>query len=216
MSSIAAVRQHRPDAAFWPTSSRARPLAPARSPSMPRSSSPASPSSPCSRRSRFFIGPVPITGQTLGVILVGASLGAARGAASLTTYMLRGPGRAARLRRSDRRTRLRAVAVVRIHRRLHLRRLRRRLVRASARGTASRRSRSSASPIASIIPFLFGVPYMAFILSAVMGVDITFVSVMEAGVLPFIAGGLIKAAVAAVAIPLAWRGVRALDARKDG
>src|SRR5690606_39923635 len=38
----------------------------------------------------FFIGPIPITGQTLGVIVVGAALGARRGAASLTTYLLVG------------------------------------------------------------------------------------------------------------------------------
>ena len=38
----------------------------------------------------FFIGPIPITGQTLGVNVVGAALGAKRGAASLTTYMLLG------------------------------------------------------------------------------------------------------------------------------
>src|SRR3954449_12516445 len=34
--------------------------------------------------------PVPITGQTLGVIVVGAALGAWRGAAALTTYMVVG------------------------------------------------------------------------------------------------------------------------------
>jgi len=38
----------------------------------------------------FFIGPIPITGQTLGVILVGAALGSARGAAAMTTYMFVG------------------------------------------------------------------------------------------------------------------------------
>ena len=163
----------------------------------------------------FFIGPVPITGQTLGVILVGASLGAARGAASLTTYMLVGlaglpvfagpiAGPAYVLSPSF-------GFIVGF------------ISGAFVAGWFAQRAwdRKPALAfagfvIASIIPFLFGVPYMAFILSAVMGVDITFVSVMEAGVLPFIAGGLIKAAVAAVAIPLAWRGVRALDARKDG
>jgi biotin transport system substrate-specific component len=34
--------------------------------------------------------PVPVTGQTLGVLLVGASLGAARGAISMVVYMLAG------------------------------------------------------------------------------------------------------------------------------
>lgn len=34
----------------------------------------------------FFIGPIPITGQTIGVLVVGAAVGAA----SMTTYMLAG------------------------------------------------------------------------------------------------------------------------------
>src|SRR6188768_1708965 len=34
--------------------------------------------------------PVPITGQTLGVIVVGAALGSRRGAAAMITYMLVG------------------------------------------------------------------------------------------------------------------------------
>ena len=67
---------------------------------------------------------------------------------------------------------------------------------------------------ASIIPFVFGVPCLAFILSTVLGVDITFASVMEAVVLPFIAGGIIKAAFAALLVPMAGRGVHVLDARK--
>jgi biotin transport system substrate-specific component len=48
-----------------------------------------------------------------------------------------------------------------------------------------------------------------------MGVEITFMSVMEAGVLPFIAGGVIKAAVAAVLIPATWALVRKVDAGKN-
>jgi biotin transport system substrate-specific component len=160
----------------------------------------------------FFIGPVPITGQTLGVILVGASLGAARGAASLTTYMLVGlaglpvfagpvAGPAYVLSPSF-------GFIVGF------------IPAAFVAGWFAQRAWDrkpllafAGFVVASIIPFLVGVPYMAFILSTVMGMDITFASVMEAGVLPFIAGGLIKAAVAAALIPLAWRGVRALDAR---
>ena len=34
--------------------------------------------------------PVPITGQTFGVLLVGATLGSRRGAASLTSYLVLG------------------------------------------------------------------------------------------------------------------------------
>ena len=150
------------------------------------------------------------------MILVGAALGAARGAASLTTYMLvglaglpvfagpiAGPATCCRQAQFGFIVGFISGAFV---------------AGWFAQRAWDRKPRLAFAgfAIASIIPFLFGVPYMAFILSAVMGVDITFVSVIEAGVLPFIAGGLIKAAVAAVAIPLAWRGVRALDARKDG
>lgn len=39
---------------------------------------------------RFHIGPVPITGQTLGVLLVGASYGATLGGATLLSYLLVG------------------------------------------------------------------------------------------------------------------------------
>jgi biotin transport system substrate-specific component len=67
---------------------------------------------------------------------------------------------------------------------------------------------------ASIVPFLIGVPYMALILAAVLGQQVTFASVMEAGVTPFIVPGLIKAAFVALLLPAAWLGVRALDRRK--
>jgi biotin transport system substrate-specific component len=39
---------------------------------------------------RLHFTPVPITGQTLGVLLVGAGLGAARGGASLLLYLVEG------------------------------------------------------------------------------------------------------------------------------
>ncbi|MGC5173204.1 biotin transporter BioY [Microbacterium sp. DT81.1] len=161
----------------------------------------------------FFLGPVPITGQTLGVILVGAALGAKRGAASLTTYMLLGlaglpifagpvAGPAYVLSPSF-------GFIVGF------------IPAAFVAGWFAERAWDRKPVLAfagfaaaSIIPFVFGVPYLAFILSTVLGVDITFASVMEVGVLPFIAGGVIKAAFAALLVPLAWRGVRTLDARK--
>jgi biotin transport system substrate-specific component len=161
----------------------------------------------------FYIGPVPITGQTLGVILVGAALGAARGAASLTTYMLLGlaglpifagpvAGPAYVLSPSF-------GFIVGF------------IPAAFVAGWFAQRAWDrkpvlafTGFVVASIIPFLVGVPYMAFILSAVMGVDITFMSVMEAGVLPFVIGGVIKAALAAVLIPATWVLVRKVDAGK--
>lgn len=160
----------------------------------------------------FWIGPVPITGQTLGVIVVGAALGARRGAAALTTYMLiglaglpvfAGPAAGPAYALSP------SFGFV-----LGF------IPAAFVAGWFAERAWDRKPWLAfigfiaaSIIPFLIGVPYMALILSAVMGVDITFLSVMEAGVFPFIAGGIIKAAVAAVVIPLAWAGVRAVERR---
>ena len=67
---------------------------------------------------------------------------------------------------------------------------------------------------ASIVPFLFGIPYMAFILNVVMGLDYSFWAILEVGLLPFILGGVVKAALAAAIIPGAWALVRKADAAK--
>ena len=68
--------------------------------------------------------------------------------------------------------------------------------------------------IASVVPFLFGVPYLAYILNVVGGAQLTFLQVLEAGVFPFIVGGIIKALIAALLIPAAWALVRKADASK--
>jgi biotin transport system substrate-specific component len=64
------------------------------------------------------------------------------------------------------------------------------------------------------VPFVFGIPYMAIILNAVMGLELSFWQLLEAGLFPFILGGVVKAAIAALVIPGAWAAVRAADARK--
>jgi biotin transport system substrate-specific component len=161
----------------------------------------------------FYIGPVPITGQTLGVILVGAALGAARGAASLTTYMFVGllglpvfagpvAGPAYVLAPSF-------GFILGF------------IPAAFVAGWFAERAWDrkpllafAGFVIASIIPFVIGIPYMAFILATVMDVAITPASVLDAGLIPFIIPGLIKAAFAAVLVPAAWALVRAVDSRK--
>ena len=160
----------------------------------------------------FFIGPVPITGQTLGVIVVGAALGARRGAASLTTYLLIGlaglpvfagpvAGPAYVLSPSF-------GFILGF------------IPAAFAAGWFAERAWDRKPWLAfvgfvaaSIIPFLIGVPYMAFILATVVGVAVTPASVLDAGVWPFLVPGLIKAAFAAVLVPAAWALVRAVDRR---
>ncbi|MDN3496701.1 biotin transporter BioY [Planococcus sp. APC 4015] len=162
----------------------------------------------------FFIGPVPITGQTLGVIVVGAALGARRGAAALTTYMLIGlaglPVFAG------------AVAGPAYVLSPSFGFILGFIPAAFVAGWFAERAWDRKPWLAfigfvaaSIVPFLVGVPYMAVILATVLGADVTVASVMEAGVLPFIVPGLIKAAFAAVLIPGAWLLVRGADSRKS-
>ncbi|MEI3847447.1 MULTISPECIES: biotin transporter BioY [unclassified Microbacterium] len=158
--------------------------------------------------------PVPITGQTLGVIVVGAALGAWRGAAALTTYMLVGlaglpvfAGFTGTLAAVGKPSFGFVIGFI---------------VSAFVAGWFAERAWDRRPALAfigfaaaSIVPFLFGIPYMAFILNVVMGLDYSFAGLLEVGLLPFILGGLIKAALAAAIIPGAWALVRKADASKE-
>lgn len=157
--------------------------------------------------------PVPITGQTLGVIVVGAALGAWRGAAALTTYLLAGlaglpvfagfTGTVAAVAKPSFGFIIGFVFAAFVAGWFAQRAWDRRPVLAFV-GFAA----------ASIVPFLFGIPYMAFILNVVMGLDYSFWAILEVGLLPFILGGVVKAALAAAIIPGAWALVRKADAAK--
>ena len=157
--------------------------------------------------------PVPITGQTLGVIIVGASLGAWRGAAALTTYMILGlaglpifaglTGSLAALAKPS------FGFVIGF------------IFSAFVAGWFAERAWDRRPALAfvgfaaaSIVPFLFGIPYLAFVLNVGMGLDLSFWQILEAGLFPFIVGGLIKAGIAALIIPAAWALVRKVDAGK--
>lgn len=159
--------------------------------------------------------PVPITGQTLGVIVVGAALGAWRGAAALTTYMLVGlaglpvfagfTGTIAAVGKPS------FGFIIGF------------IVSAFVAGWFAERAWDrkpllafAGFAIASIMPFLFGVPYLAFILNVVGGGSFGLSEILAFGVWPFIVGGIIKAALAALIIPGAWALVRAADRRKQG
>lgn len=160
----------------------------------------------------FFIGPVPITGQTLGVIVVGAALGARRGAAALTTYMLAGlagaPIFAGTLAGPAYVLNPAFGFIIGF------------IPAAFVAGWVAERAWDRKPALAfagfvaaSIVPFLIGVPYMAVILGTVVGAEVTVALVLEAGVTPFIVPGLIKAAFAALLIPAAWLGARAVERR---
>ncbi|SDZ47886.1 biotin transporter BioY [Herbiconiux ginsengi] len=161
----------------------------------------------------FFIGPIPITGQTLGVIVVGAALGARRGAVAMTTYMLLGLAGAPVFAGA-----LAGPAYVLMPSFGFVLGF---IPAAFLAGWVAERAWDRKPVLAfvgfvgaSIIPFLIGVPYMALILAAVMGQPVTVAGVLEAGVWPFIVPGLIKAAAAALIVPGAWLVARAADRTK--
>jgi len=150
--------------------------------------------------------PVPVTGQTLGVMLVGASLGARRGALSLATYLVLGVaglpifaefsgGPLSVLKPSF-------GFVIGF------------VLAAAVIGWLSEREwdkkwwRSAAAFfLASLIPFAVGLPYLAVVLGS-LGLPNDLPSVLGAGLYPFIVGGIAKWLIAAAALPLAWRGLK--------
>jgi biotin transport system substrate-specific component len=157
--------------------------------------------------------PVPITGQTLGVIVVGAALGARRGAAALTTYLIAGlaglpvfagfTGSVAALAKPSFGFIVGFVFAAFLAGWFAQREWDRRPVLAFA-GFAA----------ASVVPFVFGIPYMALILDVVMGLEYSAGELLEMGLLPFVLGGVVKAALAAALIPGVWALVRRADSAR--
>jgi len=157
--------------------------------------------------------PVPITGQTLGVMLVAAALGFRRGVASLAGYLALGllgapifagfTGGLAAIGKPSFGYIIGFIATAAVVGWLAERRWDRRPLLAVA-----------LFGLASLIPFAFGIPYMAAVLAA-LGTPVDLAGALSLGFLPFIVGGVVKWALAAAALPLAWRGVRALDRTAD-
>lgn len=153
--------------------------------------------------------PVPITGQTLGVMLVGAALGMRRGVAALTGYMVLGligapifagfTGGLASIGKPSFGYIIGFIATAAVVGWLAERRWDRRPVLSIA-----------LFGLASLIPFAFGIPYMAVVLAA-LGTPVDLTGALALGFVPFLVGGVVKWAIAAAALPAAWAGVRALD-----
>ncbi|MBN9176548.1 MAG: biotin transporter BioY [Microbacterium sp.] len=158
--------------------------------------------------------PVPITGQTLGVLLVGAAFGARRGAATLTAYGLVGllgipvfagptAGPLSVLSPSFGYV-IGFIPAAWLAGLLADRGWDRSVPKAAAAATA-----------ATVVPFVIGVPYLGVILAA-SGNPPTLAEALAWGVWPFLLGGAIKAALAALALPAAWRLHRRLRANGRG
>ena len=151
--------------------------------------------------------PVPITGQTFAVLLVGASLGAARGAASLGLYLLLGIAGAPVYAHHDSGwdviTSASGGYVVGF------------VVAAAVTGWLAERrwdrrfsSSIGAMLTGNVIVYLFGLTWLAHVLHTNLE------KTLEDGLYPFVPGDVFKLYLAALALPAAWHGVRRLDARR--
>lgn len=149
--------------------------------------------------------PVPITGQTLAVLLVGATLGSWRGASAMITYL--GAGLAGLPVFAGGAGGLGAIATPSFGYIIGF------IPAAALIGLLAERHWDrrplwalAGFGLATTLPFITGVPYMAMILKAA-GTHVTVGLLMHYGVTPFLLGGAIKCGIAAAVLPLAWKAV---------
>ena len=152
---------------------------------------------------RLPFTPVPITGQTLGVLLVGASLGAGLGAASMALYLVQGAlglpffsggGSGADF--------LQLSAVTGGY-------LWGFVVSAAVVGALAERRwdrwvRSSIGEmfLGEVVLYAVAIPWL------MQALDISLAEALELGLAPFVVGDTLKLLAAAGLLPLAWRLVR--------
>jgi len=145
--------------------------------------------------------PVPITGQTFAVLLVGAVLGASRGALSMIAYLSLGAmglpvftGAVAGITFGTTFGYLvgfiAAAAVVGWLSQLNWHK--------NVSGVLA------SFVIGNAVIYIFGLPWLAFALSN-LGFANDFGALAAAGLLPFLVGDTIKMVLAAAALPLAWK-----------
>jgi biotin transport system substrate-specific component len=141
--------------------------------------------------------PVPITGQTFGVLLVGAALGSKRGAISLASYLSMGviglpffAGGAHGLEIVIGATGGYLVGFV----------IAAYVIGLLAERGWERSARTSLIPflVGTLIIYICGVAWLAIVLGSVS-------SAMAAGLMPFLIGDAIKLVTAALALPTVWR-----------
>lgn len=153
--------------------------------------------------------PVPVTGQTLAVLLVGASLGAARGAASLGLYALLGAIGLPIY--SDAASGWSVLVgptggyIIGF------------VLSAAIVGWAAERRwdrgwlKAAVTFIGgSLVVFAVGLPWLSYSLGG-FGLPNDLQSTLVAGFYPFIVGGLIKAGIAAALLPAIWKAVERND-----
>jgi biotin transport system substrate-specific component len=151
--------------------------------------------------------PVPVTGQTLAVLLVGATLGAVRGALAMVVYAVVGIVGVPWFSEAESGWQVIAgptggyiigfVLSAFLVGRLSERQWDRKVLKALALFLGG-----------SVAVFTIGLPWLSFVL----GTDLA--TTLEYGLWPFIIGGLIKALLAAGLLPLAWWGAEKLSRSK--
>ena len=151
--------------------------------------------------------PVPVTGQTLAVLLVGASLGAVRSALSMIVYAVAGAvglpvfadhsAGASVLIGPTGGYILGFVLAAALTGALAQRRWERRLLGGMLAFVAG-----------SAVVFLVGLPWLK------LSLGLTWGQTLQSGLYPFIIGGIIKAVIAALALRGAWSLVERADAAK--
>ncbi|MDH2444429.1 biotin transporter BioY [Amnibacterium sp. CER49] len=151
--------------------------------------------------------PVPVTGQTLAVLLVGASLGATRSALSMALYAVAGlvglpvysdhTSGAAVLLGPTGGYIVGFVLAAAFTGWLAERRWERRLVGGMLAFVAG-----------SVVVFLVGLPWLK------VALGLTWAQTLAAGLYPFVIGGIIKAGIAAAVLRGAWALVAKADASK--
>ena len=147
--------------------------------------------------------PVPITAQTLAVLLVGAALGARRGALSITFYLLIGvaglpwfagmTGGPASFMKPSFGYIIAFIGSAWVSGRM-----------AERRWDRSFGKTLGAFAAAAVIPYPIGVPYMAMVLAA-LGKPLSFAEAINLGVTPFLIGDTVKCIIAAAIMPAAWK-----------
>jgi biotin transport system substrate-specific component len=153
--------------------------------------------------------PVPITGQTLAVLLVGATLGFVRGASALALYLVLGLVGLPVYTPQDDGSHLTGLAALAAPSFGYIIGF---VPAAAIVGWLSERSwdRKILKALAtfvggSLVVFAFGLPWLA----AVLGTDLA--TTLQYGLWPFLLGGAVKALIAAGLLPLAWWGADRLE-----
>ena len=160
--------------------------------------------------------PVPITGQTLGVLVVGGALGAELGAISLLLYLAEGAIGLPFFAQGGHGLHLLGYASATGGYLYGF------VVAAAVVGWLSRRGwdrsfRSSigAMFIGEILMYAIGVPWLKHALPGLLGHAVSWQTTLEDGLYPFIIGDTVKLLIAAGLLPLAWKGLGALRRRTE-